>query len=110
MLHQAEIVALYEAMSAITGAMLVAARAGEWDALAALVESRCAAHVQTLREQGQESQQPLPGTERAQKIKIIQKILADDLEIRTLTKVQMAQLSTLMNSANTERKLSEAYG
>jgi flagellar protein FliT len=107
MLHQADIVALYEAMSAITGAMLVAARAGEWDALAAL-ESRCAAHVQRLREQA--PQQPLLGPERAQKIKIIQKILADDLEIRTLAKAQMAQLSTLMNSANTERKLSEAYG
>lgn len=98
---------MYEAMSAITGEMLAAARAEDWELLAVL-ESRCAAHMRALREQ--EPQRALPGPEREQKIKIIQRILTDDLEIRRLANTRMAQLSTLMNSASTERKLSNAYG
>lgn len=107
MMSSQDIITLYQAMSAITGEMLVAARAEDWELLA-ILESRCSAHVQTLKEK--EPLQALSSLEREQKISIIQKILADDSEIRKLTESWMAQLSTLMNSASTERKLSEAYG
>lgn len=107
MMSSQDIITLYQAMSAITGEMLVAARAEDWE-LFTIPESRCSAHVQTLKEK--EPLQALSSLEREQKISIIQKILADDSEIRNLTESWMAQLSTLMNSASTERKLSEAYG
>jgi flagellar protein FliT len=107
MLSSRHIITLYDAMSAITVEMLAAARAEDWELLA-ILESRCAAHVQTLKDQ--EPLQALSGPEREQKVNIIQKMLADDREIRKLTELRMAQLSTLMHSANAERKLSEAYG
>lgn len=107
MMSSQDIITLYEAMSAITGEMLTAARAEDWELLITL-ESRCAAHVQALQEQ--EAVALLSSLERERKAGIIQKILADHREIRALAEPWMAQLSTLMNSANTERKLSEAYG
>ena len=101
-----DIILLYEAMSAITGEMLTAARAGDWELLMTL-EPRCSKHVQTLKD---EEQPPaLSSPEREQTIKIIQKILEDDLAIRKLADARMAQLSSLMNSTKTERKLIEAY-
>lgn len=107
MLSSQDIITIYEAMSAITGEMLTAARAEDWELLV-ILESRCAAHVQALQEK--EAFQALSSLERERKVTLIQKILADDREIRTLTEPWMAQLSILMNSANSERKLSEAYG
>ena len=110
---QQDAITLYEAISAITGGMLAAARAADWELLAVL-ESRCAAHVRVL--QAQEPREPkeplqaLRSPAREQKIKLIQRILADESEILTLTKAGMAQLSILMNCASTERKLSNAYG
>ena len=102
-----EIITLYEAVSEITDQMLAAARAGDWDQLS-ILESHCASHVQTLR--NGEKPVPLSGPIRERKVEIIHKILANDREIRNLTEPWMAQLSALMNSANTERKLSNAYG
>ena len=102
-----DIITLYQAMSAITGEMLAAARAEDWELLTTL-ESRCSAYVQTLKEAA-----PLPAVtspEREQQASIIQKILADDREIRQLTEPWIAHLSSLMNSTNTERKLSQTYG
>jgi flagellar protein FliT len=107
MMSKQDVIALYEAMSALKSEMLCAARAQDWELLAVL-ESRCSEHVKTL--EAQEPQQTLPIPEHEQQIKIIQKILADDLEMRALTKAGMAQLATLINSAHTERKLSNAYG
>ena len=101
-----EVISLYETVAGITNQMLAAARNGEWDRLAEL-ESRCASHVETLR-QG-EPPVPLTGDSRVRKVRIIQKILADDREIRNLTEPWMAQLSRLINSTGTERKLSQAY-
>ena len=50
-----EIIALYEALSTITGEMLAAARAENWELLASL-ESRRSGHVQTLKEQAKQEQ------------------------------------------------------
>lgn len=101
-----DIIALYEAMSARTGDMLTAARAADWELLLEL-ESGRSAHEQMLRNEAQ--QQVLSGPRREQAINIIKKILDDDLQILGLTKTRMAQLSSLTNSAATERKLSDAY-
>lgn len=102
-----EIITLYEAVAEITDQMLAAARAGDWDQLTEL-ESRCFNHVQTLKDG--EAPVALSGRTRERKVAIIHKILADDREIRNLTEPWMAQLSALINSSSTERKLSNAYG
>ncbi len=102
-----EVITLYETVADITDQMLAAARSGDWDRLVEL-ESRCAGHVAALR-QG-EAPVPLTGESRVRKVQIIRKILADDREIRNLTEPWMAQLSRLISSTGTERRLNKAYG
>ena len=87
--------------------MLNAARAGDWDRVSAL-ESHCASHIETLK--SSEPPAALSGAAREKKVAMIQKILADDREIRDIAQPWMAQLYALMNSAGTEQKLSRAYG
>lgn len=102
-----EVIVLYEAIATITDQMVAAARASNWEQLAEL-ESRCADHIATLKKG--ETLMPLPAIARERKAKIIQKILADDREIRSITEPWMTQLSALIKSASTERKLSQSYG
>lgn len=106
-MNSEEVLSLYETVAGITEQMLVAARDGNWEQLAAL-ESLCASHVATLKHE--ETPAPLPSGVREQKVRIIQKILADDREIRSITEPWMEHLAALINSASTERKLSQAYG
>ena len=106
-MNSQEIISLYETVAIITDQMLAAARNGDWDQLVAL-ESRCASQVEVLKTS--EPPVPLSGQARDRKVQIIQKILADDREIRNLTETWMGQLARIMNSAGAERKLSEAYG
>lgn len=105
-MNSQEMISLYETVAVITDQMLTAARSGDWEQLIEL-ESRCAGHVQTLK--ANETPVPLTGATRERKVKIIQKILADDREIRNLTEPWMAHLAELINSTSTERKLNQAY-
>lgn len=106
-MNSEEVISLYEKVAVITNQMVTAAREYNWDQLAEL-ESQCASHVATLKQD--EHVVPLSGVVLEKKVKIIKKILADDREIRNITQPWMEQLSVLMKSAGTERKLSQAYG
>jgi flagellar protein FliT len=105
-MNSEQIISIYEAVSDITGQMLVAAQTRDWENLAEL-ESHCASHVNTLK--AGEPGMPLTGESRAKKIRIIHQIMAHDREIRNLTEPWMAELAALMHNAGTERKLSRAY-
>jgi flagellar protein FliT len=107
MMNSQELLSIYENVAVITDQMLAAARAGDWDQLATL-ESHCAAQVEMLK--AEERRPLLTDAVRERKVQIIQKILADDREIRNLTEPWMAQLSGLINSTGIERKLSNTYG
>jgi flagellar protein FliT len=106
-MNSEEVIALYEAVASLTGQMLDAARSSDWDQLTVL-ESQCARYVETLKHD--EPPAAMTRDVREQKVRIIKKILADDREIRQLTQPWMEQLSALINSTSTERKLSQAYG
>lgn len=106
-MNSQEVISLYEAISDITGQMLAAARTGDWNRLTEL-ESRCSGHVDTLKRE--EPHMALPSGERDRKVRIMRKILENDREIRSITEPWMAQLSTLMNSSGTERKLFKSSG
>lgn len=106
-MNEQEVIHLYENVAVITQQMLNAAREGDWDRLTAL-ETRCSDQVNILK--SGESPLALTGTSRERKVEIIKKILADDREIRNLTQPWMEQLSRLINSTGTERKLNQAYG
>lgn len=103
-----DILDLYETVASITDQMLAAARTGDWEKLAAL-ETRCSSQVEIIK-QNDTARQPLTPLARERKTRIIKKILEDDRQIRDITEPWMAQLSVLMKSTGTERKLAQAYG
>ena len=103
---QDRIIALYEAMAAITAAMLAAARAEDWDVLVTL-EATCAARVASLQQGEPLATLSLQQNER--KAALLKQMLANDIDIRQLAATRMTQLSNEMSSASTERKLSKAY-
>ncbi|MRW89541.1 flagellar protein FliT [Duganella sp. FT80W] len=102
-----DVLSVYAAMADLTEQMVQAAQRSDWDALV-LLEQRCAAHAQVLREQ--EPRQPMRGAERERKIELIRQMLKADRQIRDLTMPWMAQLSKLINATGTERRVVNAYG
>jgi flagellar protein FliT len=102
-----QILSVYEEMVELTGQMVTAAGNGDWDELAEL-EGQCAARVQVLKADG--PLEPLSGPSRVKKVQIIRQMLDDDRKIRDLTMPWMAQLSSMINSSGTERRLAHAYG
>lgn len=106
-MNSQEVLSVYEAMVDLTEQMVAAASSNDWDRLVAL-ENRCSAHVQTLKDN--EAVVALNGPSRLKKVEIIKKMLADDRKIRDLTMPWMAQLSALINSTGTQRRLASAYG
>jgi len=106
-MNSEEVMSLYETVAVITDQMVAAAREGNWERLVEL-EKRCAGHVAQLSDG--EASTPLAAGVRERKVRIIQKILADDREIRTLTEPWMNHLSALINNTGTQRKLAHVYG
>jgi flagellar protein FliT len=86
-----DVINVYETLSALTRQMLEAAHGRDWDRLHRL-ELECAAQVARLRD----NPPPLSGELRARKVRILQCILADDREIRTITEPWMDQISLLL--------------
>lgn len=107
MMTNQQVLTVYAEMADLTEQMLDAATHSEWEQLVEL-EQRCAAHVRTL--QSEEGQQPLVGEQRERKVELIRKMLTADRKIRDITMPWMAQLSALINSTGTERRLVNAYG
>jgi flagellar protein FliT len=97
----------YEAVENLTSQMLLAAKAEDWDKLAAL-ESDCAKYIEQLK--FYENVVPLSKDASQRKAASIKRILADDLEIRNLVSPRMAKLSALMNSSQNGKKLNQTYG
>ncbi|MBG6219382.1 MULTISPECIES: flagellar protein FliT [unclassified Janthinobacterium] len=107
MMTNQEVLSTYETMQSLTGQMVTAASNADWDALDAL-EQQVSAHVATLK--ANEEKVVLESAGRQRKVALIKQILEDDRKIRDLTMPWMAQLSNLINSTGTERRLANAYG
>jgi flagellar protein FliT len=97
----------YESLSAITGQMRDAAVQGDWDQLAGL-EQQCSRHVATMKPVDAAAR--LDEQSRQRKIQLINKILADDAEIRNRTEVWMGQLQRIMQNGRHEQRLQQTYG
>jgi len=102
-----EVLIEYATVAELTGQMLAAAEAGDWDHLVVL-EQECTAHVDVLKRE--EAAVVLNPSGRQAKIDCIRRILAHDRQIRDLTMPWMAQLSALINNSGTQRRLANAYG
>lgn len=90
-----EIIAIYEAILTITGRMLKAAQSADWERLITL-EHECRGLTKKLIIS--DENKVLSNDLRQRKQEIIQQILADDAEIRTLTQPWMAQLQNILNN------------
>jgi flagellar protein FliT len=101
-----EMLTTYEALSELTGTMLIAAREGEWDHLAEL-EQRCRGYVGSLM---QAAPVQMNETEQRTKVAIIRTILQNDARIRALTEPRLDELQQRLHMMRTGQRGIEAYG
>ncbi len=99
--------ALYESMSAISAQMAEAAAACDWDRLAGL-EKDCA--VLARRLEASDETVRLSDSERARKMDLIRRILADDAEVRRHAEPWMEQVRQFLGGGARERTVRRAYG
>ena len=102
-----QVITNYELLSVLTGQMREAAVQGEWDQLIS-IELQRSKLVATMKPVDAEVK--LDEAARQRKIQLINKILADDAEIRNHTQVWMGQLQLSMQSNRQEQRLLHAYG
>jgi flagellar protein FliT len=95
----------YQRLSGITGEMRNAAVSGEWDRLISL-EQECKRKVEEIKPHDVVPSNP---EERAQKLALLKKILADDADIRSRTESWMEQLQRIMQSTRSEQRLQQTY-
>jgi flagellar protein FliT len=108
MSSKADYFARYEAIAAVSGQMLCAARGAHWNELIGLQEEYRLL-VDSLR--NADSGVRLTAPERSRKFELIRQILADDAAIRDLASPCMARLSALFyGTAQPSRVLQELYG
>lgn len=99
--------ALYEEMSALSACMVTAARAQDWETLIHL-ERSVAALRNTLLTDGEDAD--LSRNALKLKSELIQRILADDAEVRRHTEPWMEQLRKFLGSNAKQRQLEQSYG
>lgn len=106
-----EVLDIYQKVATLTAQMRIAAQERDWELLAKL-EDDCNTHVSQLKHHdvNLEENITLSFELKQKKINIIKQILADDRAIREITEPWMTELSKLMSSASTARKLSQSYG
>jgi flagellar protein FliT len=95
----------YERLSGITGQMREAAVGGEWDRLISL-EQDCKRKVEEIKPRDVAPSNP---DERARKLALLKKILADDAAIRNRTEGWMEQIQRIMQSNRSEQRLQQTY-
>ncbi len=90
------ILTAYEAMSEISARMAEAARASDWNGLVALEHD-----VAGLRERLESGsvRRSLSAEDRARKVQLIRRILADDAEVRRHTEPWMVSVRRFLGSA-----------
>jgi len=101
-----DILQAYESISVITDQMLQAALNNNWELLVRL-EKNCMAQAKRITETSDHVM--LADPERQEKIRIINKILSDDRQIRALIEPRMNVLSDLMRSSRSQRQINKLY-
>lgn len=98
---------LYEEMTALSARMVEAARRNDWDSL---IELERSVSELRLRLAEDEDNTRLERLERERKAALIQRILADDAEIRRHTEPWMEQVRQFLGGARKKRQVDQAYG
>lgn len=105
-MNASQVIANYESLSILAGQMLETAMGEEWDRLIDLEQqySGLVAIIKPL-----DAEIMLDEAARQLKKQLINKILADDAEIRNRTQAWMSQLQLSMQSNRQEQRLLQAY-
>jgi flagellar protein FliT len=101
------VIANYERLLALTGQMREAAIDSDWDRLAG-IEQQCRELVTAMKLA--DARIMLDEAASQYKKQLINKILADDTEIRIRVQAWMSQLELSMQSNRQEQRLLQAYG
>ena len=99
---------LYLSIAAASERMLEAARANNWDDLAA-AEQECARRVAVLKEHQIDTGAKVDEPDRRRRMHILGRILAHDAEIRNLATPWLGKLEQLLASSSRERRAGNAY-
>ena len=86
----------YQQLSDLSGAMLEAARRGDWDTVTS-TERLCARVIGDLRRQPEQG--PITETEHDERLRLLRKILADDAEVRDLAQPWMRELGRIIKGS-----------
>lgn len=103
----AKVIANYESLAAFTGQMIEAARKGEWDTLVGIEQQRSTL-VSTMKLL--DAATLLDEPTRQHKKRLIETILTQDAEIRTLVQAWMGEHELSMQSNAQELRLLREYG
>jgi len=96
----------YQSISALTGEMVQAAEAGDWDELVSLEQS-CRIEIEVLKStKGTQ----MDNTDSKKKAEVLKKILQDDARIRELTEPWMRNLHTILSANHKGKLVTKAYG
>lgn len=97
---------IYEEMTSLSASMVDAAQRNDWDRLIGLERS-----VTELRARlNDEDNNRLSESDRERKAALIQRILADDAEIRRHTEPWMEQVRQFLGGTRKKRQVALAYG
>lgn len=101
-----ELLDLYRQALDLTQRMLTAARASDWDALVRLEVERDRL-IEEVRRHDLDT--PRSARLREQKRELLERIIAQDEEIRTLTQDWMRELRDILSNVNNVQRLSKTY-
>ncbi len=101
------VIANYESLAALTGQMIETARQGEWDALTTLEQQRSTL-VTAMK--AVDASTRLEPAHHQRKIALIETVMAQDAEIRTLVQAWMGEHEMNMQSNAQELRLLRKYG
>jgi len=99
---------IYEEIHTLSGQMVNAAQANDWDSLIALESRVTALRDRLMNEEGADSL-VLSVAESAQKSAMIRKILENDAEIRRHVEPWMDSVRQFLGSQSQRRKMQHAY-
>jgi len=102
-----EVVANYDLLADMTVQMRNAAEQGAWDQLIN-IESQRTQLLAAIK--SMDAVAKLDEASHQRKVQLIEKILADDAQIRNHTQVCMSQLQLSIESNSNELRLRQAYG
>lgn len=100
-------ISLYREMSILSSRMVEAARAHDWDTLIELERAVAALRNSLLND---DDNSGLSSSALKLKSELIQRILADDAEVRRHTEPWMEHIRKFLGSGARQRQLEQAYG